>query len=297
MFEAFEEFLQAHDRAPATVRGYRGDLRAFARWFEQTNGEPLTPEAVTPTDVKEYRGWLQRRGLKAATVNRKLAAIRAWLEWIVREGRLDSNPAERVKSVKMLGAKPRWLTKREKYALQRAAEKILQTARIQYPKRWVVLVRDALLTLFLLNTGLRVDESVRLTESDITLTPRTGKVLVRRGKGNKQRVVPLNAEARKAVRQWLAVREEAGVKSDALWGMTEGLTARTVQRAVSRVAAEARLEASPHVLRHTFAKSLVDAGVSLDKVAQLLGHANLDTTRRYTIPGERDLERAVESIV
>ncbi len=296
-FDLFRVYLQSHDRARATVRGYVADLRQFARWFEQTNGEVLTPEAVTPTDVKEYRGWLQRRGLKAATVNRKLAAIRAWLEWIVREGRLDSNPAERVKSVKMLGAKPRWLTKREKYALQRAAEKILQTARIQYPKRWVVLVRDALLTLFLLNTGLRVDESVRLTESDITLTPRTGKVLVRRGKGNKQRVVPLNAEARKAVRQWLAVREEAGVKSDALWGVAEGLTTRTVQRAVSRVAAEARLKASPHVLRHTFAKSLVDAGVSLDKVAQLLGHANLDTTRRYTIPGERDLERAVESIV
>ena len=296
-FHGFHDYLQARDLSRSTVAGYLADLRAFARWFEQTNGEPLTPEAVTPTDVREYRGWLQRRGLKAATVNRKLNALRAWLDWARSAGLVEANPAASVRHVRAVKPAPRWLTKRERYALQRAAERILQTARTVHGKRWLNAARDALLVLFLLNTGLRVGETVALTEDDLTLRPRSGQVLVRRGKGNKQRVVPLNAEARKAVKRWLETREETGITATALWSVGEGLTTRTVQRAVERVAHEAKLDGvTPHVLRHTFAKALIDAGSGLQEVAELLGHSSLDTTRRYVQPSVRDLERAVEAL-
>ncbi|HFC08238.1 MAG TPA: recombinase [Chloroflexi bacterium] len=297
-FHGFRDYLLARDLAPATVRGYLADLEAFGRWFEQTNGEVLTPAAVTPTDVREYRGWLQRRGLKAATVNRKLSSLREWLQWALASGQIAANPAAGVHKVRMVASGPRWLTKRERYALQRAAEKILQTARGLYSRRWIVHERDALLVLFLLNTGLRVGEVVRLTEADLTLTARAGGVLVRRGKGNKQRVVPLNAEARKAVKRWLETRGETGITAAVLWSVGKGLTARTVQRAVERVAHEAKLDGvTPHVLRHTFAKSLIDAGAGLQEVADLLGHANLQTTRIYVQPSAGDLARAVEALV
>ncbi len=304
MFEAFEQYLLSQDRSIATVVGYLADLRAFARWFTQTNGEAPTPEAVTPTDVREYRGWLQRRGLKAATVNRKLAALRAWLGWALGQGRIEANPAAQVRGVRTpQGGNIRWLGRREKYALVRAAEKILQTARLRYAERWAVYERDGLLVLFLLHTGLRVGEVVRLTEADLTLSDRKGQVLVR-GKGNKQRVVPLNGAARKAVRHWLDVRRafaeahRAALDAGPLWAVPgQGLTARTVQRAVERVAREAHLDGvTPHVLRHTFAKSLVDASVGLEKVAALLGHTSIETTRRYVAPGVKDLERAVEML-
>ncbi len=292
----FARYLQSRDLSPATVRGYLADLRDFARWFEQTNGEQPTPEAVTPTDVREYRAWLQRR-LKASTVNRRLHALRAWLDWAVEEGVIQANPAADVHLVREAEPGLRWLDKRERYALQRAAERILQTARMHYPHRWVVYERDALLALFLLNTGLRAAEVVRLTVDDLTLTARKGQVVVR-GKGRKQRIVPLNADARKAAQRWLAVREQAGITASPLWSAGGALTTRTVQRAVARVAQEARLEnVTPHVLRHTFAKSLIDAGVGLEQVAELLGHTSIGTTRRYVKPGESDLAKAVEALV
>jgi len=296
MFDDFVRHLQDQDLATATVRGYLADLRAFARWYEQTNGEVLTPEVVTPTDIREYRTWLQRR-YKAATVNRRLQALRAWLEWAVAQGLAQSNPAAEVRLVREAKPGLRWLDKRERYALQRAAERVLQTARLYYPRRWVVYERDALLVLFLLHTGLRVGEVVRLTPDDLTLSDRKGQVVVR-GKGNKQRVVPLNGAARKAVRRWLQAREDAVIFTGPLWGLGEGITPRTVQRAVRRIAHDARLDGvTPHVLRHTFAKSLVDAGVGLEQVAELLGHDNLETTRRYVQPSARDLQRAVEALV
>jgi len=296
MFDAFAASMRARDLSPATVRGYLADLQDFARWFEQTNGEKPVPETVTPTDIREYRAWLQRR-LKAATVNRRLHALRAWLAWAQGEGFIQSNPADDVRLVRETAPSLRWLDKRERYALQRAAERILQTSRLRAPARWVVYERDALLVLFLLNTGLRAGEVVRLSVDDLTLSDRKGQVIVR-GKGNKQRTVHLNADARKAVRRWVKVREEAGVAAPTLWSTGGALTTRTVQRAVQRVAKEARLEnVTPHVLRHTFAKSLIDAGAGLEQVAELLGHSSIETTRRYVQPGENDLAKAVEALV
>jgi site-specific recombinase XerD len=116
----------------------------------------------------------------------------------------------------------------------------------------------------------------------------------------KQRAIPLNAEARQAVRDWLAVRPQS--ESDYLWVGVEGdggdgLTGRSVQRMLQRYAQDAGLaDLTPHVLRHTFAKNLVNKGVGLEKVASLLGHSSLNTTRIYVVPDERDLELAVETL-
>ena len=296
----FEQALNQQDISPLTRRGYLQDLRQFGNWFEQNSGEPFAPEAVTPTDIREYRQYLQvtlRR--KANSINRKLAAISAFFRWAMKAGLISSDPTKDVKSVRQTTVAPRWLTKQEQYALQRAIEKDLQLSKLRYPKRWVTRRRDASLTLFLLNTGLRLSEARNLAIEDIQISERKGSLLVRNGKGNKQRRVPLNSQARKAVQEWLEVRPETA--SEYLWvaveGEVDGLSGRAIQRILARYGQETGLEGfTPHVARHTFAKNLVDSGVGLEKVASLLGHANLNTTRVYITPSEHDLELAVERL-
>ena len=149
--------------------------------------------------------------------------------------------------------------------------------------------------LFLWHTGLRVSEAITLTQRDVQLSERKGQVTVR-GKGTKQRTVPLNTEARQALQAWLDVRPITA--DDAVWISTEtdcALTVRSVQHVFERYGRAAHVEhLSPHVLRHCFGKNLIDAEVSLEKVAALLGHSNLNTTRIYITPSEQDLAQAVE---
>jgi len=299
--QAFENYLRQQERADLTVRGYLTDLGQFVLWFEQTNGETFSLPVVTPTDVREYRQYLitlQRR--KPATVNRHLAALSALMTWGKRTGQIEHNPAEEVRGVPQVEHGPRSLDKREQYAMQRAIEKDLQLSRIRYPRRWRTHQRDASMAIFLLHTGLRLSEALSLRLDDFQITERKGLVTVRQGKGGKSRSVPLNTEARKALQAWLEVRPERGCYF--LWIGLENeasgaLSGRSVQRALLRLGQSAGLERlTPHVLRHTFAKNLVDAKVGLEKIAALLGHSNLNTTRIYVTPNQRDLEQAVELV-
>lgn len=284
----FETFLREQDRSPVTVRGYLADLRAFARWFEQTNGKALRVEDVTPADVREYRGFLQTvRGAGAATVRRHLMALRQFCRWGMAAGRIERDPTAQVKLPRDEKIAPGWLTKQEQYRLVREAERAMSAA--DTPTRKMLAVRDLSLLVFLLNTGLRIAEVCALTAEDVQMGERSGWVTVRGGKGSKSRKVPLNAESRKALRMWLdARREEAG--------SLFALTPSGAYRRLAELGRRAGVEVHPHALRHTLAKNLVDAGAGLHEVAALLGHSSLNTTRVYVTPGERDLERAMRMV-
>jgi integrase/recombinase XerC len=147
---------------------------------------------------------------------------------------------------------------------------------------------------------LRLNEAVSLKLEDVQLTDRKGLVWVRQGKGGKQRIVPLNLDARRALQDWLNARPEDG--TDFIWIAVESdqeqaLSSRSVQRALTRIGQQAGLSTlTPHMLRHSFAKNLIDSGVGLEKVASLLGHSSLNTTRIYVTPNQADLERAVDQI-
>ena len=301
-YEQFAADLRARDRSERTIAGYLQDLRLFARWFRATNREDLTPKAVTPLDVREYRDHLVHdRKQSGATVNRKLAAVRAWLAWAEEEGVIDLSPAKSIKGVKIGRPQPRWLARKETYALLRELQKAEQLAMarasgdLKHPSV-VQARRDAAVVALLLHAGLRVGELVSLETSDVEVSERKGQVVVRFGKGGKQRVVPLNADARRAMREWLAVRPQGG---DRLFYGKGGksLSERGVQHLVSRYARRAGLgHCSPHTLRHTFGKALADAGVGLERIAALMGHESLETTRIYTVPSAADLADAVERV-
>jgi site-specific recombinase XerD len=288
----FSEYLVSLDRSPATVRGYVTDLTVFSRWLERDLA------ALEPADVREYRSSLLKSGAAAQTVNRKLASLAAFGNWAVQAGLLTSNPALNVKSVETVALAPKWLDKKERNALIQALKDDLQKSRIRYPRLWVLRLRDAVVVTLLLNTGLRVSEVANLRVCDIFLSERKASLTVRAGKGGKQRSVPINSEARRLLDEWFSVRPDSGSEMLFIGQRGEPMQVRSVQIAVARYAKLAGLDnVTPHVCRHTFAKALLDNGVTLEKVAALLGHESLDTTRIYVTPGEKDLQDAVAGLV
>ncbi len=283
-FKAFERYLRAQDHAEKTIGDYLTDLRLFAEWFTQTRAEPFKPQIITPTDVREYRAYLLNIKRQApATINRRLVTLRVFCHWAMNAGLLASDPTSAIKPVKQVQPAPRWLDRKEQYALRRAAEKDGD-------------VRNLAILLLLLNTGLRVSEVAGLKLSDVELSERKGQITVR-GKGTKVRTIPLNAEVRRALREYLAKRPQ--VEHEAVFVNQKGaplgwLGIEYLVATLGRLAGLGKV--TPHMLRHTFAKNLVDQGVSLDQVATLLGHRSLTTTARYTQPSQQDLVRAVERL-
>ncbi len=283
--EQFARYLARAERSPLTIKNYRCDLAAFANWFRETNEDELAPAHITPTDLRDYKRFLMDyRGLKPSSVNRQLATLKSFLAWAAVVGLLPAGELPALpKTVLQERLGPRWLDRCEQQALRRAVEHGCHG-------------RDIALVTLLLNTGLRLQELCTLTWRDVQVTARKGLVTVTRGKGGKHRQLPLNADARRAL-VVLGYKTHAGNSTPLFLGQRGPLTSSGVQRLLRTYAHTAHLEAlSPHRLRHTFCKSLVDAGVGLEKVAALAGHESLETTRRYCTPSLKDLEQAVELI-
>jgi len=285
LLQPFIEHLRSHDRSEQTIKSYSSDLKLFAEWFYETNSEELTPQSITPIDLREYKRYvLEDRGFKPATVNRRLASISAFCKWTQEQGLVDANPCDEISIVPEVRTAPKWLTKREQYALIRAVQKANRS-------------RDETLIMLMLHTGLRVSEVSNLRMADISISARKGEVAVRAGKGEKFRTVPLNLNVRNALQAYLSVRPSVDHDYLFVGQKEERLRSPGIYYLIKKYAYDARIEAiSPHTLRHTFGKNLVDGGVPLDRVATLLGHESLNTTRIYTTPSASDLQEAVERI-
>ena len=283
--DTFLKDLARGEAAPKTLASYRLDLALFARWFEQTQGEPLSPAAVTPTDIREYKSFLMNvEQRKPATVNRRLAALRKFFTWAEATKLVEGLPTGSVKGVASSPRAPRALEKREVDRLIRAVERHGDK-------------RDLAIVLTLRHTGVRVSELCSLTLSDIELSERKGSLVVRSGKGSKYRTLPLNLDVRRAIAEYLRVRPT--VSTDALFvgQRGAGLKPHAVLSQIAKYARLAGLEGvTPHTLRHSFAKHTLDAGANLVAVAALLGHQRLETTAIYTTPSARDLEKAVDKL-
>ncbi|MBO8128964.1 MAG: tyrosine-type recombinase/integrase [Peptococcaceae bacterium] len=281
LLHTFELYLRGRGLSDHTVTDYLSTLRRFAGWVEQTYGD-FDPAAVTPLDVADYRRYLLERGRKPATVNHALDVLSSFFSWAVVEKVVQSDPTAGVKRVREQKKAPRWLERRELGTLVRTVRKYGS-------------LRDQVLVMLLLHAGLRVSEVVALRLDDVVIRERSGFVRVRQGKGDKYREVPLNVTVRRVLSEYLA-----GLTGEWLFPSRRGrgghITTRAVEKVLVRFGRLAGVEVTPHRLRHTFGKLLVDAGESLDRVATLMGHSNLNTTARYTRPSVQDLERAVEKL-
>jgi site-specific recombinase XerD len=256
--------------SPLTVYGYMQDLSMFQEWFRISTGEVFWPTAVTPVDVRNYKSHLQTvRNFKPATINRRLAAVRAFFDWAIAERLVTETPVK-VHNVEELPTAPRSIDERTYAKLLRVAQKVGD-------KRTIAIVQ------LLRHSGLRVGELCSLRLSDLTISDRKGKVIVRSGKGSRYREVPLNLDARRALQDYLAERPDVESVHVFVGQRQSGLTDSAVQRLIAELGRLAAIDdLTPHVLRHTFGKGLIDAGVDLVTVKTLMGTSDL--IQRLTTP-------------
>ncbi len=261
-----------------TRRAYASDLRAFAAWL----GEDFAPNGLTPGDVQRYKQTLIKAGRAPATINRALVSLSRFAKWCLSAGVAPRNFAEGVKPVATVRPGPQALTAVERDRLIRAAAKADNA-------------RDVALLTLMARTGLRIGETCGLTRDDVQISERKGEVLVRAGKGEKYRVVPLVKEVRWTLQQYLDTRHD---DAPALFlGQRGPLTDGGAYEVVRKYAAIAKVKCHPHTLRHTMATLyLQDNPDDLVGLARLLGHDSLNTTMRYTLPTTDVLAARMEAV-
>jgi site-specific recombinase XerD len=281
ILEEFKTHLKNEGLSKSTIRRYLNDLKLFQNWFETTTGDEFIPQNITTYDIAGYKEHLLSKRRKPATINRYLVSLTRFCEWAVERGLVATNPARSVKGIKEVKTAPKALTKNEVRRFLREVHKSRK-------------LRDIAIFELMANTGLRVGELVDLRVEDLELGPRSGTLVVRKGKGEKYRVVPLNLKVRKIIAEYLSEYPQRTY----LFNSQKGgpLTTYAVWNLVKKYAHLAGLEMSPHTLRHTFATLLLRSGEDIVKVATLLGHERLDTTARYTRPSLEDMTQAVERL-
>lgn len=269
---AYDRDLNARGSAERTRRAYGVDLGGFAEWAGE---QGLGPGDVRYRDVRRYAAGLSNAGAAAATVARKLAAVRGLYGFLVRTGRAGANPAELVSSPKRSEKLPRVLTTEQMRSL---LERI--------PARTPLELRDRAMLELAYSCGLRCEEIVNLDEGALDFETEQLRVL---GKGSKERLLPVGEPAQRALRRYLEKGRRALVadpREPALFLSKSGrrLSNSDVTRRLGLWTREAALAAgvSPHSLRHSFATHLLEGGADLRTIQELLGHASISTTQIYT---------------
>ncbi len=284
---AFLTDLAREPRSEQTWRAYRSDLMLFARWLTQTTGDAFEARTLTRIDVRDYKQHLLSvEGRKPATINRRLAALRAFSGWAKKKGLLADLPTEGIADVVVPKQAPKALEPR---AIDRVLRRSEQSGNL----------RDHAIMLTLYHTGIRVSELCDLRVGDVETSERKGSLTVRAGKGMKQRTIPLTVDARKAIARSLAEREHPA-PNDFLFisRRTQGrLTSKAVRQITGKYGYQAMVEdAHPHAFRHSFATELLRKGAPFTAVGALLGHESLQSTARYTQPSAKDLREAVQKL-
>jgi integrase/recombinase XerC len=296
--QQFLRYLRfVRNASPKTIVNYRIDLEQFLKYITPPGERPLRLNAVDHLVIREFIGHLYDRGLERSSIARKLAALRSFFRFCVREGVVKNDPARLVARPKIPKRLPNVLTAEEMNRFldemtspppvkrrQRASLSARQKARAE-----AVVARDRAILELLYASGLRVSELTGLNLSDIN---RTDQLLHVFGKRRKERLVPFGAKADKALEQYWPFREEilrqAKPGSDAAAVFLNRFGGRLTPRSVHVIVRKyVRLlsrnwDLHPHSLRHAFATHLLADGADLRSIQELLGHASLSTTQRYT---------------
>ncbi len=309
MKEIIEKFVHyltyERNASPQTIVEYRRDMTQFAEFLEPPGTKPPKISEIDHRMIREYVGWLYDRKLERASVARRLASLRTFFRYCVREKLCAQNPGRLVATPKLPKRVPHVLTAEE---LNRFLDSLGQSAARHKAKRErkptarseeeakAILKRDRAILELLYASGLRVGELVGLNLGSID---RQGQMLRVLGKGRKERVVPYGGKAQAALEAWWPVRAQILANPqtkpahEAVFLNHRGgrLTDRAVHQLVRKYSrlANVNWDMHPHSLRHAFATHLLADGADLRAIQELLGHASLSTTQRYTQASIRQL--------
>lgn len=266
-----EEFVEKGlaGKASTTKKTYKHVLESFETWLQ---GAGANLKDFARSDVQQYIDYMVAKKKSAVTVNKEFQAIKKFCFWLGKKEAIED-----INLIKPPQQKaPRALDRVERNRLIREVDRKGSK-------------RDYAIVMVLLNTGLRLTELVNLDRQDIETSERKGHLLVRNGKGNWERKIPLNAETRRAIEKYLDERDD---KEKALFLSNRGkrISPRSVQHLLNLYGF------SVHQLRHTFITALVREGKDIATIQALSGHKSADMVMRYSLPSEEDLEDAVEGI-
>jgi site-specific recombinase XerD len=285
-------WLKRQPLATRSREAYLAQVRAFLTWLA---GSEHGPQALSDPHVRDWAVRDYKRHVKTArrwapaSVNQALAAIDNFYRSLAA-GRPE------VLREELAQVAPRSLEEAD----QRRFLRIVEAS----PSP-----RDRAMATVFFYAGLRLSELAALEMADVEMSARRGRLKVRTGKGDAYREVPLNSASRKALDEWFQARTDqlaalghadgGDAEETALWLSRTGkpMSSRAVDMVVRRLAAEAKLELSAHVLRHTFVTNLIRSGADVVLVAEIAGHRRLDTTRRYSLPSQADKDAAVEAVL
>ena len=273
--EAFLEALRLRAVSEHTLAAYESDLRDFEIFLKNRK---TALESIDHIFIRDFLGQLYERRLEKTSVARKLACLRTFFKFLVRDGRLKSNPAELISSPRLPKKLPSYLSEDE------AATVVEMPAGDAFKDQ-----RDRAILELLYASGLRVRELVGLNDENVDMAQQLVRVF---GKGRKQRIVPFGEFAARALIAYLEERDRQGLTESEDDGQTpvfvsvngRRLSARDVQRLVekTRLGLPSGRRLTAHTLRHSFATHLLENGADLRAIQELLGHSSLATTQKYT---------------
>jgi site-specific recombinase XerD len=265
--------------SPHTISAYLSDVNLFIEWVGRQS--IVTPDAVSKDVVRQYIGFLTTMKMAKRTTGRKLAALRRYFGWLARNQKISVDPTIGVRTPSDTGRLPKVLTNEQLGAL-------LHTDNTDQPD-WKI-ARDTAVIELLYGSGLRVSELCSLDIDSVNVKQLAVSVM---GKGGKERRVPVGEPSLVALKQWVALRTEVVANSSTVALFVNSRGTRLGTRDVRRIIdARSLAPTHPHALRHTYATHLLDNGADLRAVQELLGHADVATTQRYTHVSKERLKSA-----
>lgn len=273
MNELLESFIKhlsdERNYSEHTVKAYRGDLENFRDFLLKEEKEIEDADIAT---INAYVSTLYGKN-SPSSVERKVSAIRSFFSYLVRKGLATQNPAKLVRTPKKEKHLPVFLS----------VDEVFNLVDVKDSEKNPLRVRDRAILELLYSSGLRVSELAGATLADLSM----GEAIMRvRGKGNKERIVPVGSKALSALGEYLDIRETLKPASDRIFLNSRGggITTRSLARIIKKYGLVSGISknVSPHVLRHSFATHLLAGGADLRAIQEMLGHASLSTTQRYT---------------
>jgi len=273
--DRFLIYLQHEKRySPHTVQAYRTDLDQFEQYIKDTYAETLI--SVSTVHVRSFMVTLMDNGISANAVNRKISSLRSFYKFLQQNGLLQQNPMQLIKAPKVPKRLPVFIEAHKLDQLLDSAEIFTDDFASQ---------RDRAVIELLFGTGIRLAELLQLKDTDINRYDRVVKVL---GKRSKERVVPLHNELLQLLEGYITLKEKQDFNKKSLNLILTNTGAPAYPKLIYRIVKNylsmisTQDKKSPHVLRHSFASSLLDRGADLNAIKELLGHAGLAATQIYT---------------